>query len=75
MDSLKLFKALHALTGKARASGMTPSEIAGCFFHVLEELGEAESGARPGFVVSLRWIEEHRAMYVARLAPPGKHLS
>jgi hypothetical protein len=69
MDDLKLFRVLLELVNKARSSGMTPSEVAGCFFFALEILGEDESGRRPGYVVALKWIEERRSVYVARLNP------
>jgi hypothetical protein len=69
MDNLKVFRVLLELINKARASGMAPGEIACCFFFALESLGEEESGMRPGYVVVLRWLEEQRSAYLARLAP------
>jgi hypothetical protein len=69
MDDLKLFKALTELLGKATASGMKPSEVAGCLFFALELLGEDESGPRPGYVVALGWLEAWRANWLGRLKP------
>jgi hypothetical protein len=55
------------LMARARASGMTPSEVAGAFFFALELLGEDESGFGPGYVIALGWLEEHRTNWLARL--------
>lgn len=69
MDDLRLYGLLMDLMTRARASGMTPSEVAGCFFFALELLGEDESGFRPGYVIALGWLEQHRTNWLARLAP------
>lgn len=69
MDDLRLFRLLMDLMARARASGMTPREVADCFFFALELLGEAESGVRSGYVIALGWLEEQRANWLGRLAP------
>lgn len=64
-----MYRLLVDLMAQARAAGMAPRDVAGCFLFALELLGEDESGVRSGYVIALGWLEEQRANWLGRLAP------
>jgi hypothetical protein len=69
MEDLRFVTSLQELIVHAIKSGLAPAEVAALALFAMEELGERESGERPGFAVALGWLEKQRSSWLARLTP------